>query len=128
MMTPRGVAATAAMIAVGGLAGMVAGMAAGNTWLAVAGFAVTMGANLIEPLADWWQTTAAVEAIRREHHEQEAIATPQRCVEPQLSSREEAEAKLKAYYARVINAAYTGSGQFRERVSAEDEPGWERVH
>src|SRR6202035_2081040 len=105
--------------AIGGLLGVIVGVANGNVPLAVAAFAVVLGSGMLPAVADWREATGVVEAIRRENHEQSAIATPERCVKPQISSREEAEAKIKAYYARVMNDPYTGSGRFQERVSAE---------
>jgi len=96
--------------------------------LVVAAFAVILGSGILPAVADWHQANAAVEAVRRENHERAAIATPERCAEPMMSSREDAEAKIKAYYARVMNARYSGSARFQERVSAEDQPDRERVH
>jgi hypothetical protein len=125
-LSPGKLSLATAVAAIGGLAGAGIGFATGNVPLVIASYAVTFGAYLLPAVADWCCATAAVEAARRQCQEQMAIDTPERCVETASPSREEALAKIRAYYAPL--ELQTGSGRFRERLSAEDEPGWDRVH
>ena len=127
-LSPGRLDVASAVAAIGGLVGVGIGFATGSVPLVVAAYAVIFGAGLLPAVADWCRATAAVEAIRRENCEQATITTPERCVEPQISSREEAEARIKAHYARLMNEPYAGSGRFQDRVSAEDEHCWDRVH
>lgn len=126
---PRKTLAVATVIAaLGGLAGVIGGLTMGSVPLVIGSCAVTFSAGLIPAVADWCQATAAVEASRRANHEQAAIATPERRVEPPMSSREETIAAIKAYYARLEGLPDSGSGRFQELVSVEHQPGWDRVH
>lgn len=114
--------------AICGLGGVGVGIATGSTLLLVAAYAVVFAAGLVPAVADWCEANAALEAIHRQNEEQSAIDTPQRCVETNIASREEAEAKIKAYYARLECEPDTGSGRFQELVSVQHQPGWDRVH
>lgn len=127
-LSPGRLGVATAVAAIGGLVGLGIGIASGSVPIVVAASVVIFGAGLLPAVADWCQATAAVEAIRLENHQQAATATPERCVEPQMSSREDAEARIKAYYVRLMNEPYTGSGRFQERVSADDQADRERVH
>jgi hypothetical protein len=97
----------------GGLAGLVRGIAIGSVPLVIASCAAVFRALLAPAVADWCSATAAVEAIHRPN---------------QTPSREEALAQIKAYRARLDSEPDTGDRRFQELVSGQPEAGRDRVH
>jgi len=97
----------------GGLAGLVRGIAIGSVPLVIASCAAVFRAGLALAVADWRSATAAVEAIHRRN---------------QTPSREEALAQIKAYRARLDSEPDTGDRRFQELVSGQPEAGLARVH
>jgi hypothetical protein len=111
-----------------GFVGVAVAVGTGSVPVAVAGYVLILGAGLLPAVADWCQANAAVEAIRRQYKEGTAVDAPQRGVESQTPAREEAEARIKAYYARLAWEPDTGPGRFPERLSVEAQLGRERLH
>jgi hypothetical protein len=127
MITPKGVAGTAMIAAIGGLAAAIGGVVTGNVPLAVAGFAVVLGANLAPAVADWWAVHARHEASCQRERER-AASVAGRDVQPDI---QEQLAEVKSYYARSARSLESGEGRFQELVSlnsALDPPGWDRQH
>jgi hypothetical protein len=119
-LPPRWVAVATALIAVGGLAGMVTGFVIGSAPLAFVAGAVTLTANLIPAIADWCRATSASEAASG--HSREAWA-----VEPEVQER---LAELETYYACLRNGPEKKvGGRYQDLVSSSIDPaGWDRVH
>jgi hypothetical protein len=97
----------------GGLAGLVRGIAIGSVPLLIASCAAVFRAGLAPAVADRCSATAAVEAIHRRD---------------QTPSREEALAQIKPYRARLDSEPDTGDRRFQELVSGQPEAGRDRVH
>jgi hypothetical protein len=97
----------------GGLAGLVRGIAIGSVPLVIASCAAVFGAGLASAVADWYCATAGIEAIHRRN---------------QTPSREEALAQIKAYRARLDSEPDTGDRRFPELVSGQPEAGRDGVH
>ena len=97
----------------GGLAGLVRGIAIGSAPLVIASCAALFGAGLAPAVVDWCSATAAGEAIHRQN------PTP---------SREEAFAQIKGYRARLDSEPDTGNRRVQELVSGQPEAGRDRVH
>jgi hypothetical protein len=126
-LSPGRLGVATGLVAIVGLAGVIGGLAIGSVPLMMACCAVTFfGATLLPAVADWCQATAAVEAIRRKNHEEAAMDMPGHGVETPSPSREQMLANIRACYARL--EPQPGSGRFCERLSAGDEPGWDRLH
>jgi hypothetical protein len=124
MKTARRIAAMKAMAVVAGLATVALGIATGNWPVVMVAGAVAAGAGLLAALADLRETEARCEAVRRRSQASAGIE-PGRDVEPDIQER---LAGLKAYYARIESVPENGGGRFRERVSADEPPGWDRQH
>ena len=97
----------------GGLAGLVRGIAIGSVPLVIASCAAVFRAGLTLAVADWCSATAAVEAIHRRN---------------QTPSREKALAQIKAYRARLDSEPDTGDRRFQELVSGQPKAGGDGVH
>ena len=85
----------------GGLAGLVRGIAIGSVPLVITSCAAVFGAGLAPAVADWCSATAAVEAIHRQN---------------QTASREEALAQIKAYPHAWTASRTPATGDFRGGV------------
>jgi hypothetical protein len=121
MKTERRIAAAKALAVVAGVATVVLGVATGN-WavVVIAAAAMISGPGLLAAVADLRAVEARCEAARQ--NQASAGIEPGREVEPGIKER---LASIKAYYAR-LESEPEGGGRFRELVSAEDGPGWER--
>ena len=97
----------------GGLVGLVRGIASGSVPLVIASCAALFGAGLAPAVVDWCSATAAGEAIHRQN------PTP---------SREEAFAQIKAYRACLDSEPDTGDWRFQELVSGQPDASRYRVH
>jgi hypothetical protein len=124
MKTARRIAAMNVLAMVAGLVTVALGVATGNWPVVMIVGAVAAGAGLLAALADLRETEARCEAARLRNQASAGIE-PGRDVEPDIQER---LAGLKAYYARVESVPENGGGRFRERVSADDPPGWDRQH
>jgi hypothetical protein len=121
MKTARRIAAAKAVAAIAGVATVVLGVATGNWPVVFAAAAVAAGAGLLAAVADFRETEARCESASR-LHQMEAAIEQERDRELGIKQRMD---ELRSYYA-ASDGVEGGSGRFRERVSAEGEPGWDR--
>jgi hypothetical protein len=62
-LPPRRLAVATGVAAICGLAGVVIGLAGGMLPMAIASYAVLLGAGLLPAVMDWRKANAAVEAV-----------------------------------------------------------------
>ena len=122
MKTARRIAAAKAVAAIAGVATVVLGIATGNVWVVVAAAAVVAGAGLLAAVEDLREAEARNDAACRRHQMEAAIDQAQ---DQELGIRERMAA-LRAYYTGLDSGVEVGTGRFRERLSAENAPGWNR--
>jgi hypothetical protein len=124
MKTARRIAAMKALGVAAGVATVVLAVATGYWPVAmIAAAFLVSGPGLLAAIADFRETEARCEAARQ--NQASAGIGPGRDVQPDI---QECLAEIKAFYARPANEPESGGGRFRELVSAEDEPGWHRLH
>jgi hypothetical protein len=122
MKTARRVAAAKALAVIAGLATVILGVATGNWPVVLIAAAVTSGAGLLAAVAELRETEARSDAACRRHQMELAIEQER----GRELGIEERMASLQACYASLESELAPGSGRFRERVSAEPEPGRDR--
>jgi hypothetical protein len=123
MKTARRIAAAKAVAAIAGVVTVVLGVATGNWPMVFAAAAVAAGAGLLAAVADLREMETRCEASGR-LHQMEAAIEQNRGRELGIKER---MTELRSYYAG-LDGGEGGTGQFRERVSVEPEPGRDRGH
>jgi hypothetical protein len=122
MKTARRIAEMKALTTICFVATAVMAVATGSVPWMIASVAAIFGAALL-PVAVG--VVNAVLEARREDQASSASEAPGREVQPDV---EECLDEIKAFYARPGHEPESGGGRFRELVSAEDGPGWSRLH
>jgi hypothetical protein len=121
MKTAGRIATTKALVAVAGLVAIGFALATGNWPVVMLAASVTSGAGLLAAVADLRAVEARCEATGRLHQMEAAI---ERERGRQVDIKEKM-AELRSYYAG-LDGVEGDSGRFRERLSSEPEPGWDR--
>jgi hypothetical protein len=115
-------ATTKALIGVAGLITVVSAIATGNWAVVMITAAVASGAGLLAAVADLRAVEARSEAARMGNPTYEGVE-PARDAQPDIRKQ---MAELKARYALIESEPESG-GRFRERLSAEHDPVWDRL-
>lgn len=123
MKTARRIAAAEALATIAGLATVVLGVATGNWPVVMAVGVIVAGAGLLAAIADLRETESRSGAARRLHQGETAIEQEQG---RELGVKERL-ARLRTCPAHLDAGPEGGGGQFRERLAAEPESGWDRV-